>query len=518
MVAKSKKIWRKNFEVKQTHFQMATPALYDMMNLQHITLQKRILKEAIWVQEGYDNTATYFIREELRELIEKTIDAILKYPAKIDAIHRKTTEYNTKFFNYAKTISKLNLKKLTNKQIAEIWEKWTNLVVYSHGYALPTTWFVDSDGEDLSKLLIKKIEHIIKEKKSALTVPEVFNHLTTPLKPSFVAIEENESLGILRLIMSDKNAQKVFLQDNVKKIISDLSKIDSKVEDKIIKHFKKWRWAPYTYVGPAYDLDHYIEIWSSLLKQKINVEKQIKEGKEHFIIAKRKKAEIIKVLEIDKKTLHLFDIATDIIFLKSYRKDCWFYGCYVAEDLYKEIGRRLGLSLRQVWFMAWWEIVPALRENKFNPEIINKRMKLGVLYQKGEKGVIYTGEKAKKFLQKLNIEKEKAVKLGGDVFGTCACPGQTMGTVKIVNLPEEMGKMNKGDIMVAHTTFPSLVPAMKKASAIVTDDGGITCHAAIVARELKIPCVVGTKIATKALKDGDLVEVDAERGIIKKIK
>ena len=81
-----------------------------------------------------------------------------------------------------------------------------------------------------------------------------------------------------------------------------------------------------------------------------------------------------------------------------------------------------------------------------------------------------------------------------------------------------MGKMEKGNIMVAHTTFPALIPAMKKAAAIVTDDGGITCHAAIVARELKIPCVVGTKIATQVLKDGDLVEVDADKGIVKILK
>ena len=102
--------------------------------------------------------------------------------------------------------------------------------------------------------------------------------------------------------------------------------------------------------------------------------------------------------------------------------------------------------------------------------------------------------------------------------GTCACPGKVAGVVKIVNLPEEMGKMNQDDVMVAHTTFPSLVPAMKKAIAIVTDDGGITCHAAIVAREMNKPCVIGTKIATQILKDGDKIEVDADKGIVKILK
>jgi pyruvate,water dikinase len=64
-------------------------------------------------------------------------------------------------------------------------------------------------------------------------------------------------------------------------------------------------------------------------------------------------------------------------------------------------------------------------------------------------------------------------------------------------------------------TTPEYVPIMKMASAIVTDEGGISCHAAIVSRELKIPCVIGTKNATKVLKTGDEIEVDAEKGIVK---
>tara|TARA_Y100000310_G_scaffold338021_1_gene426573 strand:- start:1597 stop:1776 length:180 start_codon:yes stop_codon:yes gene_type:complete len=59
---------------------------------------------------------------------------------------------------------------------------------------------------------------------------------------------------------------------------------------------------------------------------------------------------------------------------------------------------------------------------------------------------------------------------------------------------------------------------MKKAAAFVTDEGGVTCHAAIVSREMKKPCIIGTKIATKVLKDNDLVEVDANKGIVRKIK
>ena len=81
----------------------------------------------------------------------------------------------------------------------------------------------------------------------------------------------------------------------------------------------------------------------------------------------------------------------------------------------------------------------------------------------------------------------------------------------------QINKVKLGDILVAKMTRPDYVPAMRRAAAIVTNEGGMTCHAAIVSRELGIPCIVGTKIATKVLKDGDLVEVDAEKGIVKKI-
>ena len=80
-----------------------------------------------------------------------------------------------------------------------------------------------------------------------------------------------------------------------------------------------------------------------------------------------------------------------------------------------------------------------------------------------------------------------------------------------------MEKFKRGDILVSPATNPNILPVMKIAAAIITDEGGITCHAAIVSREFKIPCVVGTKIATKVLKDGDLVEVDAEKGVVRKL-
>ena len=103
--------------------------------------------------------------------------------------------------------------------------------------------------------------------------------------------------------------------------------------------------------------------------------------------------------------------------------------------------------------------------------------------------------------------------------------GKVKGPVKVITvdysdislLNAEIQKMSKGDILVAQTTAPELIVACKKAAAIVTDLGGMLSHAAIVSREFGIPCIVGTEYATQVFKDGDMVEVDAERGIVRKV-
>jgi len=98
--------------------------------------------------------------------------------------------------------------------------------------------------------------------------------------------------------------------------------------------------------------------------------------------------------------------------------------------------------------------------------------------------------------------------------GQGASPGIASGKVAIVYDVKDIGKVKDGDIMVTRMTNPDMVPAMRKVSAIVTDEGGMTCHAAIVSRELGTPAVVGTKIGTQLLQEGQVVTVDGEKGLI----
>lgn len=114
-----------------------------------------------------------------------------------------------------------------------------------------------------------------------------------------------------------------------------------------------------------------------------------------------------------------------------------------------------------------------------------------------------------------DIETDKAEVI---LKGAAASLGIAFGPVKLIHKPEEIDKVMQGDVLVTEQTTPDFVPAMRRAKAIVTDTGGRTCHAAIVSRELGIPCVVGAGTATHVLKTGQMITVDGAKGLVYKGK
>jgi phosphohistidine swiveling domain-containing protein len=115
-------------------------------------------------------------------------------------------------------------------------------------------------------------------------------------------------------------------------------------------------------------------------------------------------------------------------------------------------------------------------------------------------------------LAKKEVVQEQVIK------GTIAFKGKVTGVARIILTQEDSKNLKDGEVLVASMTTPAYIDAMRRAGAFVTDEGGSLCHAAIVAREFKKPCIVGTKSATDMIKDGDLVEVDAETGVVTMLK
>lgn len=129
-------------------------------------------------------------------------------------------------------------------------------------------------------------------------------------------------------------------------------------------------------------------------------------------------------------------------------------------------------------------------------------------------------EEMEKIVNRYGFSLERNTEINKNIrslTGTVAFPGKAQGRVRLLFKYEDNQKVKRGDIIISPMTTPAFMPAIIKCAGIVTDEGSITCHAAIVARELKKPCIVSTKIATKVFKDGDRVEVNAIKGVIRKM-
>jgi len=190
---------------------------------------------------------------------------------------------------------------------------------------------------------------------------------------------------------------------------------------------------------------------------------------------------------------------------------------YFIERLAKHIGKKSGYQAKNIPFLFFDELMTYWRDKKNLPkeEILEERRKSCVMFFENGKIVdVLVGKDISKFNSIFLESKSKNDILEGQIV----FKGKATGIVRIIFDPLDIKEFNKGDVLVAPWTRPEYLPIMKKAAAFITDGGGILSHAAIVARELKKPCVIGTKTATKSLKDGDRVEVDANKGIIKIIK
>jgi phosphohistidine swiveling domain-containing protein len=183
--------------------------------------------------------------------------------------------------------------------------------------------------------------------------------------------------------------------------------------------------------------------------------------------------------------------------------------------LYKLISKKKKIPKEIIQYM----IPNELLNLNFTKKMLMERKKGYVLIGINGKINLLVGKKAKEFEKDFRSCLNKIeIKDYNRVAGSTAYPGKVFGKVKLVLKESDQEKVNKNDILISPMTRTSFIKTMKKSAAFVTDEGGVTCHAAIIARELKKPCVVGTKFATQIFKDNDLVEVDANKGIVRKLK
>lgn len=244
-----------------------------------------------------------------------------------------------------------------------------------------------------------------------------------------------------------------------------------------------------------------LETWKQEYSTLKNYEKD-----HHAAIAK-----IIKKKKFKENPLWFFERLT---IWREYRKKVNLMSIHVLDAILLRVEALTGIPKAYLQYLVPDEVPNVLR-GLVSLEELKKRREEGIMMTfKGNHFDLIHGEQASSLLREYND------RLGADtstsvVNGQTACQGYAKGIARIVLDISQFDTFNEGEILVTGMTRPEFLPLMKKAAGIVTNEGGITCHAAIVSRELGKPCIIGTKNATTRIPDGAMVEVRANHGTVR---
>lgn len=417
-------------------------------------------------------------------------------PEFIDKVERVFAESRKELLAVNKRLETINFDNLNNKQLFALYRQFCK--VYQGLYpAFHLAVYIDSIEHKTKEWLSYALAKI----KQSQNFDNYFIRLTALLEFSLI---QEEELALTALA--------------VKIIKQGLDK--AKIEELLDEHTSKFAGLPVvndeTEPWNKEYFQHRLKVLLSGSKNKI-VESYEKLSA-YPAHVKRDQAAIFKELSAPPFIKIFFRLIGLSTWIRLVSRSSFAMAHYSSRNLFSEIGRRNNLTAEEVKWLSPNETKNLIFTGHHpNVKKLNARKFAAVLLFRNGKYRILEGKPADRFIRE---EVEEVIQ--GDkanfVKGSVAYLGLVKGRAKIILSQKNISKMEEGDVLIARMTTPEIIPAVRLATAIVTDEGGITCHAAIVSRELKIPCVVGTKHATKMFKDGDLIQVDANKGIVNLIK
>lgn len=373
----------------------------------------------------------------------------------------------------------------------------------------------------IEKFFTPKLEGYLSQRVTELRkndfVPEYLVTLVSPTKPSKIY---EERLAFFRLAKQTKNTRGFVAADKKSSRTRILAERFPRVSLWVAKHAERYGWLSVLVNNPPTTKR---DIWNELvssMKRPLSLASEVKRLGDNFDkgVLQRKK-QLIRELKSDLTALCLTRTLERIAFVRTEDNAVMSRSAYLVIPLYKEIARRLGISYYELKELVSEEVIMALRTKSDVQKLIRSRYTLsGYLVFKGKRS-IFDGSTVNKLKRIIDSSISQPKKKMSKMFkGNPASLGRAQGRVFLAMSSKDCNAMKKGDILVAPATSADFVPAMRKAAAIATEYGGLTSHAAIVSREFGIPCIVGVKDITNFLKTGDLVEVDADKGVVRILK
>jgi pyruvate,water dikinase len=346
--------------------------------------------------------------------------------------------------------------------------------------------------------------------------PQCFEKFIDSIKNELLNLNLDELEVFLEL--STPTELSIIAKENIDRKKMFIKVLKGELKEPLVKeHLKKYEYLQASEVIRPWKEKDIIESFNQNKKTIEELEEEINEQLESLEKLKQKQKETIEKNNISKELQEKFSILKHFGNSRLETRYYWSALIWPYVSCYEEIGRRNNVMNEIMDYTIEETKKLCLTGEKVDENVLKERFDFGVVLLENGKIRILSGKEAEAFVEK-NIPKEE---ISDKVQGMTANKGTIEGIVRVItfeeNIFEQMKNMKRGEILVVGQTRPFLLPAIEKASAIIADEGGITSHAAIVSREIGVPCIVNTHNATRVFKNGDKIRVDADKGIAEKI-
>lgn len=467
--------------------------------------------EKVFVTIKDDLCTLHYDTESVEKIGTYLLEKILRDERFFKTVLENVFLYADELLAFCQGQTEKDLGKLAYKELVHIYEEYTAKLRKLRTWGWVPV-FMDGLSEPFfSNYLLGKLRVFLDKQGLTDKTSEYYSVLSSSDKESEVQKEEIARLEILEGL--NEEARNILKSGE----ISLLKERRRDLYERFRNHLREFGALTYAYTGPAMTLEYLL----GAVKEDLEADpsRKKKEIEKHFQTIQKTKEKIIREIGLPEDLQYAFQVSAKLMYIKDWRKGSYQKSYLLMDQVLTEIAHRLGMALKEVKFMTLEEVKETIAETKreYYKTIVPRRLEYCCSVVENGVAKIYEGEACDVLKKELVHEKESPQGEVTELKGMIAYKGKVRGAVKIVLTVEDISKVKKGGILVSSATNPDLISAMKKAAAFVTDSGGIISHAAIVSREMKKPCVVGTKIATKVLKDGDMVEVDADNGIVRRI-
>lgn len=288
----------------------------------------------------------------------------------------------------------------------------------------------------------------------------------------------------------------------------------------IARHAEKFSFmANVGFFEKYYDESYYRRRLAQL--QKNNPQKKLRALRESRSLHQKEFNELLQKVRKAKDGAYLAQViktANEAVYFRSFRTEIFYASGRYHSTLFKAMAKRLGITnYADILWFYWDELYHALRGTAALDLRLIATRKKGYAFITGLNGdcTRWDGRDAENAFALYHKAYFGSLQNTNTVKGMSAFRGIVKGVARVVASVAECDALQKNEILVTHATNINFVPYLKKVSGIVTEEGGILSHASIISRELKIPCVIGTKNATQVIKTGDIIKIDANRGEVK---